>query len=1752
MKNQMIKRITAIILVFGMLLGGMNIPALAELSGESLPYEDIDSKGGQEETAEEEPESAAEEEPESAAEEESESAAEEESESAAEEESESTSEEESESAAEEESESAAEESETTEKKIPTAADEKREETVVELPVPQIISVISENGQVKLQWKTDEEIESASGYIIQWSVSEDFETEKHEAGGEDYVEASGQGVYTYTVENLENNQAYWFRVRAVNIEEEIYGLCSKAVKATLSSAVMLKKLSEDGDVHERLEFKIRYAKQGFKEKAYTEGSWGHLKSAIEAGEDSLKKDTAEMKDALETLDSAISSLEGIPGIITIFAGENYTDNKGKEHLGNKILAKDVYLKGLSNGIEVITFDNEDNLYFADQGSHVVRMVPKEDGIYFGQWMYAGYIYTIAGTGQPAAQQKADDIPLNGIENKNIKLNAPNAIAVDGDGNVYITDRTGRFTRLLMIAAKDGEYFGKERQEGYIYTLVQGPDKFKSVSDIVVDDENNLFIADTALFRVLELENTKEEPRIIAGGGSEDVIDGADAAGIKIPIHVRSVAVRNGKLYISASDNTSIKGGIIYQVDLDSEKIFVLAGNVEAENRKYSGDGGNLQDANFIEPYGMRFDHDGNLFIYDSERFVGNSVIRMVQPEGGEISSSSKIYTVFGGKGNTGAGTDQTDEGGKAVYAQGRAKLGKVAIDSENNLFFIQAYDNSGNSSKVLRIQEPSKAPAMSELKMTVKGDIPWTGGADETVDISGYMSFQATDQFGDPFDTEAIGSPYQWEMVDDGGGIAKLKDYTKLVLNGTGTITVKGSINGNESEDEALEIYDHKIPRLYSITLSGDPALVYQSDFQKQMLNEILTVQGYDQMGNKFAIGSELEWEVKFGTAVITGGEIRLTGNKSVGVVAKQGNVVSNIQNITKKKASTLSRITKKDKALFEDKIPALEAATGSDGYARPVFDEEGNILLSDLRGKGIRLIPARDYDSLYGLSDLKANYIYTVAGQYKKENTDAPLEGSIAHEVGFSSPRALAIAPQGGFYFLDSYDSGNNHNRLYHVDENGILSYVAGNGTPGTRLPSGGDINTHNGSGGPALEAQFLTSYGISVDHVGNIYISENRTNTVRVIPVKDYTGEDNLYGLSDLKKGYIYVIAGNGKFNDKKAPSVQGNNIRQTEIKDYGEGPAFDSKGNMYIADSPNFRIVKVYPDGSFINLIGDGTEGRPGADIDNKPASPLFSLWSIGGVSVDAADNIYFDEFRIGSPASVYMMPSADGEYHNRRMKKGCIYRIIGGKTFTGETEDGGLAADWTLRPGHSFYKAINEAGELILLNSESELLYLKTAPFLHTLELTAEKSGHVQIPLKISRGESVNLGNMQIGNSHMQVKGYDLSGEEFDLSDVDIQWDVVGGPGKIGSNGKSLSIERNGILELRATAYSKDGTASNTILISASVSGGYSPDSSDDQDDSYIGGTKSLPLEIINQQRSKRAIETALMKGNAPVITIGQKEKGAVIGGEQLMASQQQGKPVILQNRGCQLTLSPGLMKGLELKEGSNVEIIFTPALNAINPQTAVNLANTDRFNETLAGQRMELEIRIDGLPVKRLSEPGRMTVDTSQWNLTLEQMAGLTGVLYDSNGNVLQQLGGEFSGDGKSFTYCTYHSGIMGLIISNDLKRIQWKIGDSQYLINGLAVSGTPVPVIREGTILIPLNVTAEALDAKVNWDEAAQVMRITKDEKTLSLKIGDQLPDGLGTAVMMDGHILVPMQYITEQLDVNAVWEEETKQVLIYR
>src|ERR1700722_2344999 len=78
----------------------------------------------------------------------------------------------------------------------------------------------------------------------------------------------------------------------------------------------------------------------------------------------------------------------------------------------------------------------------------------------------------------------------------------------------------------------------------------------------------------------------------------------------------------------------------------------------------------------------------------------------------------------------------------------------------------------------------------------------------------------------------------------------------------------------------------------------------------------------------------------------------------------------------------------------------------------------------------------------------------------------------------------LAMDAAGNLYISDS-----GHGRVRRINTSGIISTVAGSGTPG----SGGD-------GGPALSASLFAPAGIVLDKAGNLYIADPSVGRVRKV----------------------------------------------------------------------------------------------------------------------------------------------------------------------------------------------------------------------------------------------------------------------------------------------------------------------------------------------------------------------------------------------------------------------------------------------------------------------------------------------------------------------------------------------------------------------------------------------------------------------------------------------------------------------------
>ncbi|MCP4263323.1 MAG: hypothetical protein GY774_38325, partial [Planctomycetes bacterium] len=200
-------------------------------------------------------------------------------------------------------------------------------------------------------------------------------------------------------------------------------------------------------------------------------------------------------------------------------------------------------------------------------------------------------------------------------------------------------------------------------------------------------------------------------------------------------------------------------------------------------------------------------------------------------------------------------------------------------------------------------------------------------------------------------------------------------------------------------------------------------------------------------------------------------------------------------------------------------------------------------------------------------------------------------DGGPASEAGLRFPYGVAVDSIGNVYIADT---GNQ--RIRKVDTSGIITTVAGNGQYG-----------YSGDGGPASEAELYEPIGMSVDSIGNIYVSDSGNHRIRKVDTS----------------GIITTVAGSGQYG------YSGDDGPATEAELYWpRDVAVDSIGNIYIADTDNGRIRKVDTSGIITTVAGNGQSIYSG---DDGPATEA-GLGSPHGVAVDSTGNIFIADLFTG----------------------------------------------------------------------------------------------------------------------------------------------------------------------------------------------------------------------------------------------------------------------------------------------------------------------------------------------------------------------------------------------------------------------------------------------------------------------------------------------------------------------------------------
>jgi len=209
----------------------------------------------------------------------------------------------------------------------------------------------------------------------------------------------------------------------------------------------------------------------------------------------------------------------------------------------------------------------------------------------------------------------------------------------------------------------------------------------------------------------------------------------------------------------------------------------------------------------------------------------------------------------------------------------------------------------------------------------------------------------------------------------------------------------------------------------------------------------------------------------------------------------------------------------------------------------------------------------------------------------RRVNLATGIISTVAGSTGCQAftPAAIAVDAQNNIFIADPVS-----NRIRMLTPSGILSVVAGTGTPG-----------FSGDGGAATVAMLSNPQGLAIDLQGNILIADAGNQRIRRIDTS----------------GKISTIAGNGTSSYGSGlggPATSASVVSPQKV-------AIDSAGVIYIAEpttSFNGDVFRIDPSTSVITRLTSNAAGQSFAAGSN-PAQ--INVGSVLGLAVDSENNLY-----------------------------------------------------------------------------------------------------------------------------------------------------------------------------------------------------------------------------------------------------------------------------------------------------------------------------------------------------------------------------------------------------------------------------------------------------------------------------------------------------------------------------------------------
>jgi sugar lactone lactonase YvrE len=297
----------------------------------------------------------------------------------------------------------------------------------------------------------------------------------------------------------------------------------------------------------------------------------------------------------------------------------------------------------NGPQYGTVDAQGNVYIADTGNNLVRMVNAKTGKIS---TVAGHCVLVKGACQGGYSGD------KGLATKAL-LASPSGVAVDAAGDIYIADNAYGVIRKVTKSTGIITTIAGTGHDGH--TGDNGPATKAELfwpTHIALDPEGNLYISESGNNDVRRVDAKTQIITTFAGncvpknGGCEPNYTGNGGLATEAQFNNPSDIIfdKAGNVYIADAFNN-----VIRQVNIKTGIVSAVVGDAQGAGPEgtfldggYGGDGGEAIDATFNNPFSIAFNSAGDMLVAD----FYNGLVREVTPILGGLTATP-VFSVTGG-------------------------------------------------------------------------------------------------------------------------------------------------------------------------------------------------------------------------------------------------------------------------------------------------------------------------------------------------------------------------------------------------------------------------------------------------------------------------------------------------------------------------------------------------------------------------------------------------------------------------------------------------------------------------------------------------------------------------------------------------------------------------------------------------------------------------------------------------------------------------------------------------------------------------------------------------------------------------------------------------------------------------------------------------------------------------------------------------------------------------------------------------